>query len=301
MNDFVLSYLPLFNIMLINALPAYSQYIALRAGTESFATAGFASLGAYAAAIAAIRYGLNPAVGIALAGLLGGLAGAALSLPLARLRGVFQAIATIAFVQIVASLALYSDGLTGGALGMNAIPKAVDTPHIVILVGLTMLLLTIINRSSIGRAFDAIRQDETVAVALGVSVMFYQSFAFMLSGVLAGIGGALLAYYTHSIVPHQFGFPLLVTIISAVLLGGRSSIFGPLVGVAVLAFLPEIARPLASQRLLVYGLILVVVIIYMPLGIVDTAIERWRRHRSSRQSANTPASQAAKVLEGARK
>jgi branched-chain amino acid transport system permease protein len=282
MNDFILSYLPLFNIMLINAIPAYSQYIVLRAGTESFATAGFASIGAYAAAIAAIRYGLSPALGIALAGLLGGLAGAALSLPLARLRGVFQAIATIAFVQIIASLALYADHLTGGALGMNGIPKVIGTPHILVVVVLTMVLLTLINRSSIGRAFDAIRQDETVAVSLGVSVMFYQSFAFMLSGVLAGIGGAMLAYYTYSIVPHQFGFPLLVTIVSAVFLGGRSSIFGPLVGVAVLAFLPEIARPLASQRMMVYGMILVVVIIYLPLGIVDTAIEKWRRFRSSK-------------------
>ena len=149
---------------------------------------------------------------------------------------------------------------------------------------LVATLMTVINRSGIGRAFDALRQDETVAVSLGISVSKYHALAFVLSGAVGGAGGGLFALNTYSIHAEQFGFPLLVSSLAAVVLGGRTSVFGPIVGAMLLAVLPELARPLADERLLVYGVILVVIIIYLPRGIVDTLRTKWASTRAVRRA-----------------
>lgn len=280
MIDLWNAYKPLFDITILSCGLAFSQYVVLRAGVESFATAAFAAIGAYLTAILVTRMGMPASIAVVAASLLGAVTGGLLSIPLARLRSVFQAIATIAFVQIVVSLILYAEPITGGALGINGIPQLVGTLDLLLYLALVVSLLTVINRSSIGRAFDALRQDETVAVALGISVVKYHALAFVLSGAIAGAGGGMLALSTFSIHGEQFGFPLLVSALAAVVLGGRTSVLGPIVGACLLAILPEIARPLAEQRLLVYGLILIVIMIYLPRGIVDTLLARWKSWRA---------------------
>src|SRR5262249_51353750 len=124
--------------------------------------------------------------------------------------------------------------------------------------------------------FDAIRQDYTVAGSLGISITAYFRYAFAMSGGLGALGGCLLAFNTYSVQPEVFGFPLLVSAIAAVVLGGRASVAGPAVGTIFLMVLPEIARPLADERLLVQGVLLIVVIIYLPKGIVDSLLQRHR-------------------------
>jgi len=285
MSGFFAAYAPLFDIALLSCGLAFSQYIVLRAGVESFATAAFAAIGAYLAAILVTRMGIAAPLAVLAAGTLGAATGGLVSIPLARLRSVFQAIATIAFVQIIVSLILYAEPLTGGALGINGIPQLVGTAGLALYVLVVAVLITVLNRSGIGRAFDALRQDEMVAVALGISVTKYHALAFVLSGAIGGIGGGLFALNTYSIHAEQFGFPLLVSSLAAVVLGGRTSVFGPIVGAMLLAILPEIARPLASQRLLVYGVILILIIIYLPRGIVDTALAAWKARRAARPSA----------------
>jgi branched-chain amino acid transport system permease protein len=278
MNEFLATYQPVFDQILIASGFAFSQYIALRAGVFSLATAGFASLGAYGSAILSMRCGFPISVSILLATVIGIIMGGLLSVPLARLRGVFQAIATLAFVQIVVSLTLYSQSLTGGALGINGIPAVITTWHLLVFFVLLTGFVMIINQYSVGRAFDAIRQDETVAVSLGISVIKYQALAFAISGGIGALSGGMLAFNTYSLSPEQFGFPLLVATIAAVILGGRISVAGPIVGAALLCVLPELARPLAGQRLLVNGVIVIAIITYMPLGIVDT-LNRYRSRR----------------------
>jgi branched-chain amino acid transport system permease protein len=289
MNDFLHAYLPLFNIFLINSGLALSQYIVLRAGVESFATPAMAGIGAYTAVVLAIDHGVPVGMAIALAGVAGALVGGLLSIPLARLRSTFQAIATIAFVQIVVSLILYADSFTKGALGINGIPRIVDTDVLLLYLIVVVVVILVVNRTSIGRAFDAIRQEETVAVALGISVVKYHALAFVMSGVIAAVGGALMAFNTYSIAPDQFGFSLLVTVITAVVLGGRHSVVGPIVGAAALAVLPEIARPLADQRMLIYGITLVLIIIYLPRGIADSLLGLWQSRRTSRRAVQAAA------------
>jgi branched-chain amino acid transport system permease protein len=277
---FIATYRPLFDLICIYCVLAFSQYIALRAGLFSLATPGFAAIGGYAGAFLVKQTPIGPVLAAAAAMACGVAAGLFLSLPLAKLRGAFQAIATIGFVQIMVSLDLYAEPITGGALGLNAIPKVATTGPLVIVVVVLTALLAIVNRSGIGRAFDAIRQDYTVALSLGISINAYFRYAFALSGAIGALGGCLLAFNTFSIQPDVFGFPLLVSVVAAVILGGRSSVAGPLVGTLFLIVLPELARPLADERLLLQGALLIVVIIYLPQGIVDSLVNRWKARAS---------------------
>jgi branched-chain amino acid transport system permease protein len=285
MSDWLIGYLPLVSQAILACGFAFSQYIVLRAGVFSVATAGLASLGAYTAALLTMRLGMPPAVSLVASLFVGALAGGILSSPLARLRGVFQAIATLAFVQIVLSVTLYIEPVTGGALGLNGIPHVVDTWHLVAFLAVVVYVMLALGASSIGRAFDAARQDETVAVALGMSVVRYHALAFMLSGAIAGLTGGLYAFHRYSIVPEQFGFSLLVEALAAVVLGGRISVAGPIVGAVTLTILPELARGLAEQRYLLHGALLMLVIIYLPGGIVDTLKFRLGRRASERLAA----------------
>lgn len=286
MNAWIVTYLPLLGAALLNCGFAISQYIVMRAGVFSVATAGYASLGAYTAATLTMRYGVPPPLALLASALVGALTGGILSIPLARLRGVFQAIATLAFVQIVMSLALFSDRLTGGAMGMNGIPQVVQWPHLLIYVVALVYLISALGGSSIGRVFDTARQDETVAVSLGMSVTRYHALAFALSGAVGGLTGGFYAFYLHSITPDQFGFALLVTTLAAVVLGGRVSVAGPIVGAAIMTFLPELARPLAEQRYLLNGALLMIAIIYLPEGIVDTVKYKLEQRKLTRASLN---------------
>ncbi len=277
MTDFIASYLPLLNFVIINCGLALSQYAVLRAGVFSVATAGLASIGAYTAGILILNYGM-PTLFAVLSGTLAGMVAALLlSLPLARLRGVFQAIATVAMVQIMLSLNLYADNITGGANGLNGIPRLVGTPALLLFIGLCVYVLASLGRGRVGAAFDAIRQDETVAVSLGITVVRYQALAFALSGAIAGATGALMACHNHSVVPEEFGFDMLTTVLAYVVLGGRQSVAGPIVGAVILSLLPEIARPLADNRLIIQGALIMFAIIYLPHGIVDSILIWYRR------------------------
>lgn len=287
MTNFLLAYQPLFDLFLLSSGFAFSQYVVLRAGVFSIATVGIVALGAYTATIMTMRYGMGLASTLPAATLVGTVAGLALSVPLARLRGPYQAIATLAFVQIVAATALYAEDITGGAMGINNIPRTVGTWTLLAFVGLVLAFLLSLNSTFTGRAFDAIRQDETVAGALGVSPSAYHALAFAISGAIAGLFGALQSSYMYTVEPNQFQFPLLTATLAAVVLGGRQSVAGPIVGAAIMTGLPEVARPLAENRLLVNGLLLMVVIVVLPHGVVDS-IRIARAGRAARGRPSKP-------------
>ncbi len=285
MIDLFNAYQPLFDLVLLHSGYAFSQYIVLRAGVFSLATAGFAAVGAYTAAVLAVRFGIDPLPALAAALLSGMLVALLLSWPLSRLRGVYQAIATLAFVQIVLSLNLYAEGVTGGAMGLNGIPKLVDSWGLLAVVAVVLYLMAAIGATRVGRAFDAVRQDEAVAATLGVSVVRHQALAFALSGAIGGLFGGLEAFHSFALEPRQFGFGLMVTIVAYVVLGGRRAVSGPLAGTAILVALPELARPLADNRLLAFGVMLMLVIAFLPRGVADTLQERLKHRRITRLDA----------------
>jgi branched-chain amino acid transport system permease protein len=276
---------PILDLYLLHLGFAFSQYLVLRAGVFSLATAALAGIGAYTAGILAVKHGVHPGLGIVAAVGMGMAAALFLSWPLARLRGVYQAIATLAFVQIVLSLNIWAEGLTGGAMGLMNIPRVVGTPALLAAaIGVTWLVWAL-GTTRIGRTFDVIRENEAVAVSLGVSVPRYQALAFAISGAIAGLFGALEAFHSYALDPNIFGFSFLIATLSYVVFGGRKSVLGPLVGTAVLILLPELARPLAENRVLVYGLLLILVINFLPKGVADTALDALRRRRLARRSA----------------
>jgi branched-chain amino acid transport system permease protein len=282
MMEFFAPHLPLLDLIFIGTGYALSQAIVFRAGTFSVATSGFAALGAYCAAILTVKHGIHPAGAVALGTLLGLLCGLLLAMPLARLRGVYQAIASLAFVEILVALILYFEHLTGGPLGFHNIPRMV-TPWMLFfaMVG-TMALLIVLGKGGIGRAFDAMRQDTPVAASLGVNPTKYHVLSFALSGAIAGLFGGLDALRNFSLSAEQFGFSILIATLSAVVLGGRRTVFGPLVGVTILVLLPEVFRPLAQYRQAVYGLLLVVVMAYLPFGVFDSIVMAVRNRRMVR-------------------
>lgn len=288
MIDYLLSYQPLFNQVLVFSLLGYSQYIVLRAGVFSVATVGLAAIGAYASGIATVKLGLPPLLATCISMLLGLVVGLLIAVPLSRLRGVYQAIATIAMVQVVVSLNMYAESITGGVLGLSNIPKGFDTPGFLLALGAVIYFVHRLNHSGTGRAFDAIRHEETVAVSLGISVARHQAIAFGLSGLVAGLAGSLIAFYGRSLFPAQFGFHLLTEALAFVVLGGTGSVFGPLVGAAILIVVPDFARPLADNMLLFYGTILIVSIVFLPHGVMDTISLRRARARRARNAARAP-------------
>lgn len=284
MTEFITTYQHLFNVFLLGSGYAISQWVVMRSGVFSVATAGLAAIGAYSAAILTTKYGWPYPASLLAGTVMGTLTGLLLSWPLTRLRGVFQAIATLAFVQVVVALALFAQDLTGGALGLNAIPTLVGTPQTLLALVAVVYLMLAINATRLGRAFEAIRQNEAVASTLGVSVNFHQAFAFGLSGAIAGLFGGLEAFQSFALFPNTFGFSLVIAALSYVVLGGRRSVAGPILGTAILLVLPEISRSLADYRMALYGAVLMLVIAFLPRGIVDTVLLSSRRRRLAAQS-----------------
>ena len=288
MMNFFAPHLPLLDLIFVGTGYALSQAIVFRAGTFSVATSGFAAVGAYAAAILTVKHGFHPAAGVVIGTLLGLLCGLLLSVPLARLRGVYQAIASLAFVEIVVALILFFEELTGGPLGFHNIPRSATTWTLFLVMLATMALLILLGKGGIGRAFDAIRQDPPVAASLGVNPTKYHVLSFALSGALAGLFGGLDAMRNFSLTAEQFGFAILIGTLSAVVLGGRRSVMGPLVGTTILVLLPEIFRPLADYRQAIYGLLLVVVMAFLPFGVYDTIIMKLHNRRLARAGMLLP-------------
>jgi branched-chain amino acid transport system permease protein len=288
MSEFFFTYESLFDLILINALLAMSQYVVLRAGVFSLGTAGFAALGAYGCAILITRAGWSPVLAIVAGTLIGTAASALLALPLSRLRGVFQAVATLAFVQIVLSATQNWVDLTNGSLGINGIPNVAGFGTLLAVTIVAVAFFVTMGSFGFGRALDVIREDETVAVSLGISVPRYHRIAFVISGAVAGLAGALHSVNSYTITPGEFGFQMLVNVLAMVVLGGRTSVWGALVGAAILSTLPELFRVFADYRNVVQGALLLLVIIYLPRGVADSFIAAVRDRRLRR----TPAGRA---------
>lgn len=294
MMDLFLAYEATADHILVYAVLAMSQYIVMRAGTFSVGTAGFAAIGGYGTAILTTRAGWPPALAIVASTMIATAVSAVMALPLSRLRGVFQAVATMAFVQVLVTVALNWDSLTRGALGINAIPKAATTGWLLLIVTVLVMLLHVLGRFSIGRAMDVIREDETVAVSLGIRVAPHQGLAMVISGALGGLGGGLFACNSYAITADDFGFGMLNNALAMTVLGGRKSVWGPLVGAVVLVTLPELFRTFAEYRNVVQGALLMIVIIYLPNGIADTLLSALRERRV-RRSATELATNSART------
>ncbi len=273
-SEFWSTYGSVVQFALINMLLGISIYFTLYTGLLSLANAGFMAIGAYVSAVLTIHAGTPFVVSLLVGASAAAFTGLLLGLPVLRLRDVYLAIATLGFGELVRIVAINFDNFTGltllgGAQGLDRIPK-LTTPGALIFALLILIVLLIqLHRSRTGRALAAIRRDENVAATLGINVFRYKVLAFVLGAFVAGLAGGFSAHLMRFVGPTSFGFDAAVNILAFAVLGGTLHRSGPLLGATILTVLPEALRFLREYRGVVNGVILVIVILYLPRGLVN--------------------------------
>lgn len=302
--------------MVLGAMLGLSLYLPLMAGQLSLASPGFYALGGYIAAILSTKVWItSPSeffpiplllLEILIAGLVSGILGLIVGIPVLRLRGIYLAIATIAFVEILRVLSLNLD-ITGGAVGIFGIPQPFLTPIEYLWIAVPLLLISMVftyrlERIRVGRAFTAIREDELAAAAMGINSTYYKVLAFTLGAILAGVVGAVSAHFLNTWNARQGTFDASIIYLTFVLIGGSRTFAGPVLGGMVFTALPEILRAIAETgglpiwlaqflrdgRLIIFGLLIVIGTIFFPQGLVTPDLfQRARRckRRDRRSSA----------------
>lgn len=248
-------------------------------GITSLGQAAFFGIGAYTAAILSTRYNIGFIPGAISAILIAAIFGVIIGIPTLRIKGRYLAIVTLGFSEIIRTIELNWFDLTRGPLGITSIPGIViggvdfdsnESKYIIglIILGIILYLIHSILDSRHGRAIKSISNDELAATEMGVNVYKYKVIVFSISAGIAGIAGAFYASYIGFIDPSSFGFDQSLLILSMAILGGLGSLPGSIVGAFVLTILPELLRSLAAYRQIIYGLILVLLVMYKPTGLM---------------------------------
>ncbi|ALS24315.1 MULTISPECIES: branched-chain amino acid ABC transporter permease [Paenibacillus] len=307
--DFLNPYtLQVFTFLFLNLILAISIYITLSTGQLSLGHAGFMSIGAYTASIATKSADLPLIVALILAVIITGIVALIIGYPTLRLHGLYLAIATLGFGEVVRVIMLNLE-ITNGALGLTGLQsigtrlyelekligldasvlgisvsqmKALSTLIAMMLLFIVILLCQIrLDRSRVGRAFSAIRADETAARAMGINITYYKMLAYLIGSMLAGLGGGLYAHITTSITPDDFNYHRAVEILSFAVVGGSEVIIGPLFGAALLTGLPEYLRVLAEYKMIFYGTLLILVMAFRPHGLITAStFAKWKQRKS---------------------
>ena len=272
----------------VNALLALSIWLTLSCGLLAMANAAFMGIGAYTASLLTMNVGAPFPVALA-----GGIATPTLVAlliggPTLRLSGVYLAMATLGFGEVVRVLILNAESLTGGALGLNGIPQLTQWWHVLVAVIVVLLLLWRLRRSRIGRAFEAIREDTVAASLMGIGAMAHKMLAFALGAGIAGLAGALNAHLTFFIGPSEFGFDRGVDILTMTILGGTGGLTGPVLGALIITLLPELLRSFKDFRTLLNGAILVLIVLFLPKGLWDPQRFKGWFVRAPRAGARSP-------------
>lgn len=256
------------------------------AGQISLGHAAFYGLGAYFTGLATANYSLPMELSIPLAVVFVAIVALVVGIPTLKLKGHYLAMATLGFGLIVYIFFNEAITITGGPSGLVGIPRlrllgyefsserAYYFLALTILVVLLVISSNLIN-SKIGRAFKAIHSSEPGAEAMGINVFKYKLFVFVLSAVFAALAGSLYAHYLSFVAPSSFGFIFSVKLVVMVVLGGTTSLWGGVVGAIFLTILPELLRVFEDIELLVYGVVLVVCMMFMPDGIMGV-FKRWK-------------------------
>jgi branched-chain amino acid transport system permease protein len=273
LDDFLWTYQNLVHALGINGLLALSMYVVLAVGQLSLGQAAFMGLGAYSSAIMTLKFKLPFLLVLPASCIAPALFALAIGAPTLRLSGVYLAIATIGLGEVLRAVYINVDWL-GGALGLSGIPDSAEFWMIYGLLGVALAALWLVGRSGIGRAMEAIREDETAAQVMGINLARYRLAALLTSAVLAGLAGALGAHSSSFIGPNEYGFEPAVTILSFALLGGIGTPLGPVLGAWLLTLLPEALRGLSEHRMVVNGLMIVLVVLFLPGGLLGVRMRR---------------------------
>ncbi len=275
------------------------------AGLFHMGHAAFYAVGAYTAAILNTRLGIPILWALPLSGLTAAIFGAAVARPVLHLRGDYLLIVTIGMGEIV-RIALVNDvfGLTGGANGIFGIARPsifgfrIRRPQEFLdliwgFVALTVFLFHRLAQSRFGRALAYLREDEVAAEGSGVNTVLYKLLAFTLGAAWAGMTGSLFAAKMTIISPESFSFWESVVLFLIVILGGSGSIPGVLVGAALVVGLPEMFRGFANARMLVFGLVMMVMMVFRTQGLLPYRPVRFKPSDLARAGPEESRAEAA--------
>jgi len=283
----VLIYICLFCILSLSL-----NLIAGYTGLLSLCHASFMSIGAYTTAIIMTKFNADFLLVLLLSGILASFFGIIIGLPTLRLKGDYLAIATLGFGEIVVNIIINWESLTRGARGIHDIPtakifnyrlmpkdagilsKVIYFLLILIFLVLTYAFISKIIKSRFGRALEAIREDEIAAVSMGINITKYKVFSFAIGAFFAGIAGSLFSIYFLSISPGNFTFNISIMILCIVVLGGMGNNFASILGALIVVpayYIPQLLNipfipPQFNQ--IIFGLILVLMMIFRPQGLL---------------------------------
>lgn len=315
-------YLQIITFLAINAILALSFYLPLSAGQLSLGSAGFMSIGAYTAAILSINYGLPIFVTMIAGALAAAFVGILLGFPALRLTGVYLAIATLGFGEVVRVLFLNLK-ITNGALGIPGIPNlkgyfsgiyqawglqggmlGLDLARLSALTTLVFCYLVLAicvvfilrqQKSRVGRAMAAIKADEVASGVMGIGTTYVKMMAFTQGAFLAGLAGALSAHVTNFIAPGDFDYHRAIDILLFVVLGGSELVWGGILGAAILSVMPEFLRFMQDFRWIIFGALLVVMMVFRPQGLLDQQVLNWFSGWRKRGSGDHKGSSSGEV------
>ena len=284
-----LAVLTALNVLVVNGLAIVS-----RSGQLSLGHAAFMAVGAYIAVLTANFLGLSFVASMLLAALATAIVAFLLGWIILRLRGVYFVLVTFAFGELIRLVLLDFSGITGGANGIAGIAPAeifgfaFDSRakfYGLALFGAlaSTLFMLVLFRKPIGQAIDSVADNPSLAESSGLSVHRLQLFSFVVGCALAAIGGVLQARYIGYISPESFNTSISVGLIIMLVIGGRMSVWGPLVGAIVLTPLPELFRGAVQTQHIFYGAALILILRFLPGGLVELP-RLWARYTSRRQS-----------------
>ena len=277
-------------------------------GELTFGHAAFFGIGAYAAAILGMDMGLPGLMGLIAAGVVAGLFGLVIGYVALRIVGPQFAILTLGFGSILYTITNYWVDVTRGPMGISNIPPlsfgsgwlTFDDARSFYYVALACVVLFAyvlyaLVHSRTGRAFIATRENPQLASSLGIDIFHMKLLGFVVATAIAGVSGALYAHYVKVITPEMMGLSYMAAIIIMVIVGGRGTIAGPIVGALIYVGLLELLRPLGAMRLVIFAALLIASVIFLPGGIVSL----WRRlfERPGAQGATTATPQPLAVRE----
>ncbi len=265
------------NIILAVSLNLVNGYT----GQFSLGHAGFMSVGAYFAAAVSLFLApkflgdsggtpVQQAFAFMAALLAGGtcaaLAGLLVGVPSLRLKGDYLALVTLGFGEIIRVIFQNVEFL-GGALGLNGIPAYTSIFWVLAFVAFTVFIVLCLVHSTYGRGFLATHDDEVASAAVGLNTTRYKIVAFVIGAFFAGIAGGLYGHFKLTITPTGFDFTKSIEIVVMVILGGMGNTVGVILAAVILTLLPELLRPIAEYRMIIYSLLLIVLMLVRPQGL----------------------------------
>jgi branched-chain amino acid transport system permease protein len=252
-------------------------------GQFSLGHAGFMSVGAYASAALTlnlapklfgesggtpVQQGLMFVAALVVGGLFAAVAGLLVGVPSLRLKGDYLALVTLGFGEIIRVIFQNVEFL-GGALGLNGIPAYTSIFWVIAFVALTVFVVSCLVNSTYGRGFLATHDDEIASEAVGLNTTRYKIVAFVIGAFFAGTAGGLYGHFKLTITPTGFGFEKSIEIVVMVILGGMGNTIGVILAAILLTLLPEVLRPIAEYRMVLYSFLLIVMMLVRPQGLFN--------------------------------